>query len=47
MDSTYCDFCVFYGAGTSPCRLCGGWIEIEEDDGSSPSESDDEAMASI
>lgn len=45
MDSTYCDSCVFYGAGTSPCGLCGGWIE--EYGSGSASESDDEAMASI
>lgn len=47
MDSTYCDSCVFYGAGTSPCRLCGGWIEIEENERDFTSELDDEAMASI
>lgn len=45
MDSTYCDYCVFYGVGTSPCRLCGGWIE--EDKSGSVSESDGEATAPI
>lgn len=45
MDSTYCSSCVFYGAGTSPCRLCAGWIK--EDESGYVSESDDDAMASI